>query len=201
MFCQVKDGSVVQVIPRPVPITINDIQYPKNIFQLWSEAELKAIDLLPYSENTVDSRFYQRGSLSYEVKADEVVGTYAQTAKDNDDLKNKMIEQVKRQASRHLEATDWMAIRASEGGTAIPDAVKSYRTQIRLESNEKEEQIKALSDFDAIKLYQATPYVETRKNADGENYTTEYNINLAQRYFAENPLADDDRAFVSLVKK
>ena len=54
---------------------------------------MKAIDLLPYSENTVDNRFYIRGSLSYEVKADEVVGTYAQTAKDNDDLKNKMIEQ------------------------------------------------------------------------------------------------------------
>ncbi len=75
MFAQVKDGAVVQVIPRPVPLTINDIQYPKNIFQVWSKEELKAIDLLPYSENTVDSRSYQRGNLSYEVKADEVVGT------------------------------------------------------------------------------------------------------------------------------
>ena len=201
MFAQVKDGSVVQVIPRPVPLTINDIQYPKNIFQLWSKAELKAIDLLPYSENTVDSRFYMRGNLSYEVKADEVVGTYAQTAKDNDDLKNKMIEQVKRQASRHLENTDWMALRASEGGTAIPDAVKTYRTAIRKESNDKETEIKNLSDLDAIKLYQATPHILTRKNEAGENYTTEINVNLAQNYFADDPLADDDKDFVSLVKK
>ncbi len=201
MFAQVKDGAVVQVIPRPVPITINDIQYPKNIFQVWSKAELKAIDLLPYSENTVDSRFYMRGNLSYEVKADEVVGTYAQTAKDNDDLKNKMIEQVKRQASRQLENTDWMALRASEGGTAIPDAVKTYRTAIRKESNDKETEIKALSDLDAIKLYQATPHILTRKNEAGENYTTETNLNLAQNYFADDPLADDDKDFVSLVKK
>ena len=183
MFAQVKDGAVVQVIPRPVPLTINDIQYPKNIFQVWSKEELKAIDLLPYSENTVDSRFYQRGNLSYEVKADEVVGTYAQTALDNDDLKNRMIEQVKRQASRHLESTDWMAIRASEGGSAIPENVKSFRSKIREESNSKETEIKALSNLDAIKLYQATPHILTRKNEAGENYTTEINVNLAQHYF------------------
>lgn len=201
MFAQVKDGAVVQVIPRPVPLTINDIQYPKNIFQVWSKEELKAIDLLPYSENTVDSRFYQRGNLSYEVKADEVVGTYAQTALDNDDLKNRMIEQVKRQASRHLESTDWMAIRASEGGSAIPENVKSFRSKIREESNSKETEIKALSNLDAIKLYQATPHILTRKNEAGENYTTEINVNLAQHYFADDPLAEVDPEYVSLVKK
>ena len=38
MFAQVKDGSVVQVIPRPVPLTINEIQYPKNIFQIWNNS-------------------------------------------------------------------------------------------------------------------------------------------------------------------
>ena len=200
MFCQVKDGAVVQVIPTPVPLKINDIQYPKNIFQLWSKAELKAIDLLPYSENTVDSRFYRRGNLSYEVKADEVVGTYAQTAKDNDGLKNKMIAEVKRQASIHLEATDWMAIRASEGGSAIPENVKSFRSKIREESNSKETEIKALSDLDAIKLYQATPHILTIKNEAGENYASEINVNLAQHYFADDPL-NNDPDFVSLVKK
>ena len=162
---------------------------------------MKAIDLLPYSENTVDSRFYQRGNLSYEVKADEVVGTYAQTALDNDDLKNRMIEQVKRQASRHLESSDWMAIRASEGGSAIPENVKSFRSKIREESNSKETEIKALSNLDAIKLYQATPHILTRKNEAGENYTTEINVNLAQHYFADDPLAEVDPEYVSLVKK
>lgn len=200
MFAQVKNGEVVQVIPRPIPLTINDIQHPKNIFQLWSNEELKAIDLLPYSENTVDSRFYDRGDLSYEVKADEVVGTYAQTAKDIDDLKTKMIEEVKRQASRLLESTDWMALRASEGGTAIPDEVKTYRTAVRTESNDKETEIKALSDLDAIKLYQKTPYVETRKNSDGVNYTIDVDLNLVHHYFTEDPLKDDSD-FVSLVKK
>tara|TARA_Y100001938_G_C8093182_1_gene436381 strand:+ start:1148 stop:1750 length:603 start_codon:yes stop_codon:yes gene_type:complete len=200
MFCQVKDGEVVQVIPRPVPITINDIQYPKQIFQKWSNAELKAIDLLPYLENTVDSRFYHRGELSYEVKSDEVIGTYAQTALDNDDIKNRMIEQVKRQASRLLESTDWMAWREGEGGTAIPDDVKTYRTAIRKESNDKEIEIKALSNLDAIKLYHATPHILTMKNKDDENYTTETDVNLVQHYFTSDPL-NVDPDFVSLVKK
>jgi len=113
-----------------------------------------------------------------------------------------MIEQVKRQASTHLEATDWMAIRASEGATAIPDSVKSYRTAIRKESNDKETEIKALSNLDAIKLYQATPHILTRKNSDGENYASEINVNLAQHYFADDPLNNDpDPDFVSLEKK
>lgn len=200
MFCQVSDNKVVKVIPHPTPITIGGIQYPKQIFQKWSNAELKAIDLFPYSENTVDGRFYQRGSLSYEIKSDEVIGTYAQTALDNDDIKNKMIAQVKRQASRHLENTDWMAWREGEGGTAIPDDVKTYRTAIRKESNDKETEIKALSNLDAIKLYQATPHILTMKNEDGENYTTETDVNLADHYFASDPL-NKDPDFVSLVKK
>ena len=55
MFAQVEDNEVVKVIPRPKGITIGDIQYPKNIFTLWSKQELKAIGLLPYQENTVDN--------------------------------------------------------------------------------------------------------------------------------------------------
>ena len=209
MFCQVKDGEVVQVIPRPVPLTINDIQYPKNIFTLWSKAELKAIGLLSYLENAIDTQFYERGNLSYEVKADEVVGTYAQTARDLDGIKDLMKIEVKRMATMILQPTDWMTLRASEGGTAIPDAVKAYRVAVRKESNDKETAIKALGDLDAVKLYEATPYIETRKKeitADdgsvsyGDEYESERHLDLVNHYFAEDPLADDP-AFVSLVKK
>ena len=154
MFCQIKDGEVVQVIPRPVPLTINDIQYPKNIFTLWSKAELKAIGLLSYLENAIDTQFYERGNLSYEVKADEVVGTYAQTARDLDGIKDLMKIEVKRMATMILQPTDWMTLRASEGGTAIPDAVKNDRKAVRKESNDKEAEINTLSDLDGIKTYQ-----------------------------------------------
>ena len=201
MFAQIEGGEVVKVIPRHKGITIGDTQYPKNIFTLWSKEELKNIGLLPYRENTVDNRFYQRGSLSYEVGSDEVVGTYAKTDKDVATLKEKMIEQVKNRASKLLAPTDWMVLRATEGGTAIPDAVKAYRVAIRKESNDKEAEIKALGNLGAVMLYEATPYIETRKNDAGEEVESERLVSLTNHYFAEDPLADDDPAFVSLVKK
>jgi len=94
-----------------------------------------------------------------------------------------------------------MAVRASEGGTAIPDNIKAYRVAVRKESNDKETAIKALGNLDAVKLYEATPYIETRKDDDDKEYESERHLDLATHYFAEDPLADDDPAFVSLVKK
>ena len=199
MFCQIEGGEVVKVIPRPTTIVVNGVTYPRQVFT--DKAQLTSLGILPYQENTVDNRFYQRGSLSYKIGSDEVVGTYAKTDKDVATLKEKMIEQVKNRALKLLAPTDWMVLRATEGGTAIPDAVKTYRTAIRKESNDKETEIKALSDLDAVMLYEATPYIETRKNDAGENIESEYPISLTNHYFAEDPLAKDDPSFVSLVKK
>ena len=66
-----------------------------------------------------------------------------------------------------------------------------------------------MSNLDAVKLYGATPYTETRKkeiyadNGDvsyGEEYEAERHLDLTTHYFAEDPLTDD-LSFVSLVKK
>ena len=209
MWSQVSGGAVIRVLAHPVPLVIGDTQYPKNIFTLWSKAELKAIGIMPYAETSVDSRYCNSGQLSYEIGEDEVKGTYATTDRDYAPLKLAMLDRTKAIASSILARDDWMAVRASEGGTAIPDAVKAYRVAVRKESNDKETAIKALGDLDAVKLYEATPYIETRKKkitADdgsvsyGDEYESERHLNLVNHYFAEDPLADDP-AFVSLVKK
>ena len=49
MWSQILGGQVLRVIPHPVPLTIGDIQYPRNIFIRWSKAELKAIGIMPYA--------------------------------------------------------------------------------------------------------------------------------------------------------
>ena len=210
MWSQVSGGQVLRVLAHPIPLVIGDIQHPKNIFTLWSKAELKAIGIMPYSETRVDSRYKYSGQLSYEIGEDEVRGTYATTDRDYAPLKLDMLEKTKSTASGLLARDDWMAIREAEGGTAMPDNVKAYRVAVRKESNDKETAIKALSDLDAVKLYEATPYIETRKKeifADdgsvsyGEEYESERHLNLVTHYFAEDPLAKDDPAFVSLVKK
>jgi hypothetical protein len=210
MWSQVINNKVDRVISHPLSLTIEGIQYPRNIFTLWSKAELKAIGIMPYAETTVDNRYCNSGALSYSIGSDEVTGTYATTDKEYASLKLEMLNSTKNTASGLLARDDWMAIRKAEGGAAMPDNVKTYRTAVRKESNDKETAIKALGDLDAVKLYEATPYIETRKkkivadNGDvsyGDEYTTERHLNLVTHYFTEDPLADDDPSFVSLVKK
>ncbi len=210
MWSQVSGGTVLRVIPHPVPLTIGDIQYPRNIFTRWTKAELKAIGIMPYAETSVDNRYKYSGKVSYTIGVDEVSGTYATTDKDHELLKLEMLDKTKKMASSILARDDWMAIREAEGGTAMPDNVKAYRVAIREESNDKETAIKALGDLDAVKLYEATPYIETRKeeivadNGDvsyGAEYELERHLDLVNHYFADDPLTVDDPSFVSLVKK
>ena len=210
MWSQISGGQVLRVISHPVPLTIGDIQYPRNIFTRWTKAELKAIGIMPYAETSVDSRYKYSGKVSYTIGADEVTGTYATTDKDHESLKLEMLDKTKKMASSMLVRDDWMAIREAEGGTAMPDNVKAYRVAVREESNDKETAIKALGDLDAVKLYEATPYTETRKeeivadNGDvsyGAEYESERHLDLVTHYFADDPLTVDDPTFVSLVKK
>jgi hypothetical protein len=45
------------------------------------------------------------------------------------------VAEVKAEAERRLRVTDWMVIRASEGGAAVPPDVLSQRAAIRAASN------------------------------------------------------------------
>ena len=209
MWSQVSNNKVDRVISHPIPLTIGDIQYPKVIFTRFTKAELKAIGIMPYTETSVDSRYCNQGELTYNIGSDEVTGTYATTDKDHAPLKLGMLDLTKATASSILARDDWMVIREAEGGTAMPDNIKAYRAAVREESNDKETAIKALGNLDAVKLYEATPYIETRKKkiyADdgdvsyGSNYESERHLNLVDHYLTEDPLADDP-SFVSLVKK
>ena len=202
MWSQISGGQVLRVLAHPIPLVIGDTQYPKNIFTLWSKAELEVIGIMPYREVPVDTKYHYSGTVSYEITENEVVGSYPSSSdKEYAQLKLAMLDKTKAVASSLLVRDDWMAIRASEGGTAIPDAVKAYRVAVRKQSNDKETAIKALGDLDAVKLYEATPYIETRKDDDDKEYESERHLDLVTHYFAEDPLAKDDPAFVSLVKK
>jgi hypothetical protein len=207
MWCQVSGNEVIRVIPSPIALTVDSIQYPRNIFTVWSASELKNIGIYPYSETVPNTTYHTIGSVSYNVGADAVTGTYATTDQDYAELKKGMLKQTKITAGNILLRDDWMSIREAEGGTAMPDNIKTYRAAIRTESGKKEDEINALSDLDAVKLYEATPYtyVYKVKNVDGTHGpTTEsitWHINLVEHYEASDPLAEVDPAFVSLEKE
>ena len=209
MWAEISSGQVLRTFAHPITITINGITYPRQIFQ--DSDELKKLGILPYRQNSIDTRYHYLGSLSYVIGSDEVVGTYDTTDKDISILKKEMIRQTRESASHILSRDDWMVIRETEGGTEMPANIKTYRAAVRTESGTKEDEINALSDLDAVKLYEATPYIETRKEkitnketgivSYGDNYETELYINLVEHYEASDPLAEVDPAFVSLVKE
>ena len=205
MWTKVTGGQVERVINSPITITVDNVTHPKSIFTKWTKPELKTIGIYPYREDSVDQRYYNTGNVSYAIGADEVVGSYTKTDKDIVSLKEGMISRTRSTASGILARDDWMSIRAAEGGTAIPDDIKTYRAEIRTESGTKEDEINALSDLDAIKGYEATSYTYVYKlqNEDGtygpDTETRTQHINLVTHYEATDPSVNDP-SFVSLTK-
>ena len=151
------------VVNKARGLTIGDVQYPRNIFVLWSKEELAAIGIKPYSEVHPDKRYYSDGALTRTETDGEMVGTYASVARDVDHLKSNMLGTVKSIAGSLQSAVDWYWSRAAKGGTAVPAEVATHATAIYTEMVSKETTIAALSDLAAVIVYQNTPMVETRK--------------------------------------
>jgi hypothetical protein len=164
----------VGLVKTPRGLTIDGIQHPRNIFNLWSKAELAAIGIKPAGITAVDTRYKNTGELTWDTSGAEAVGTYATTDKVAADLKTEMKASVNSNASSILAQSDWMSIRAADGGTAVPSAWATYRTALRTIANAKETEIDALADMDAVKAYEAHPVTYTRKTGttDAEGVTT-----------------------------
>ena len=164
----------VGLVKTPRGLTISGVQHPRNIFTHWTKAELAAIGIKPASITAVDSRYKNSGALTWDTTGEEAVGTYATTDIAVADLKTSMIASVNSNAASILAQSDWMSIRAADGGTAFPSAWATYRTAVRTTANAKETAIAALADIAAVKLYENHPVTYTRKTGttDAEGVTT-----------------------------
>lgn len=166
MWAMVKAGQVTAIYTRPKAITIGDIQHPASIFTSWTAEQKKAIGIYEYSEVNAspDSRYYKQGTSETVVNdsAGTVVKTWTPAAKNLADtgseedgdyqpgVKTQEINRVKATAAGLLQGSDWMAIRAAEGGTAVPSAVATYRAAVRTKSNSMETAINNAADMDAV---------------------------------------------------
>ena len=194
----VESGNVTTIYTRPKAITLNGIQHPRNIFTVWSAAELKDIGIYSYNEvnASVDSSFYTQGSSTVVVDdaAGTVTTTYTHNEKALEDITEKVVTQeavdevpavlyangaiktasipaveeesylniistglksqkkvlVKTTAASLLSGSDWLVIRAAEGGTAVPAAVATYRAAVRTTSGSMETAIDDAADMDAF---------------------------------------------------
>ena len=168
MWAMVNNNQVTAIYPRPKAITIDGIQHPAAIFTAWSKAEQTAKGIFEYIEvnSNPDSRYYTQGTSETVIdgSAGTVTKTWTPAAKDLADksetvdgetfvtlgVKSNEKSRVKSAAAGYLSSSDWMAIRAAEGGTAVPSAVATYRAAVRTKSNSMETAIDNASDTAAM---------------------------------------------------
>ena len=168
MCAKVQSGSVTEIYTRPKPLKIGDVQHPKNIFELWSEAELKAIGIYIVeidNTNLKDKEYYNNTNQRFNFASDKVTASYGSaTAKNLADysetvgenttnfsgLKTIHKNNINSDAAALLEKHDWMSIREAEGGTDMPSNIKTWRAAIRTKANAMCTQIDNAANVDAL---------------------------------------------------
>ena len=118
-----------------VAFTSGDINYPANWMRNASISEKNAIGITEVSDpDWYDQRFYWG----------------VDNPKDLAGLKTNWVAKQKAYAGSELAKTDWMIIRKEETSTAVPGATTTYRTAVRTQCKEREDQITACADTDAL---------------------------------------------------
>ncbi len=195
-----------QIIKTPKAMEIGDVLYPKAIFR--DSAQLTALGIKPYREVKPDSRYYWDGAYTVDTSGDEVVGTYAGTARDVATLKTGMLAKANSAVASRHDAIDWYWSRAAKGGTAVPSNIATYATTLYSEHETIKTAIAALTDLAGVMAYENKPHTETRKVKNtAEDGTVTYGpatttsareIDMCT-HFTANPTDEADPAFVSLV--
>jgi len=176
MWALVESGSVTQIYTRPKALSIGDVNYPSNIFMLWSASELEALGIYEVvidNTNLKDSRYYTNTDQSFAFGSGKVTATYGTatalpldnvlfTAQDETDglgtegevkrvgIRQGHIDAINFQSAGNLSPTDWMVVRAAEGGTAVPSSITTKRAAVRTKANAMCTQITNAANVDAL---------------------------------------------------
>ena len=185
MFALVESGSITKMLNGRRGITIGDIQHPRAIYTLWTEAERNALGIYEVvfdDTNKKDEKWYINTNQSYAFGSGKVTATYGTatakahadanfTAQDETDglgtegelksrgLKYKLIQDVKLEAANELAKTDWYVVRKTEESTAIPSSITTHRRAVRSKQASMETAITNASDTPALE----TLYTYTRQ--------------------------------------
>tara|TARA_R100001594_G_C3959576_1_gene245007 strand:+ start:248 stop:790 length:543 start_codon:yes stop_codon:yes gene_type:complete len=156
MWALVESNSISKIYTKPTSLLLNGLRHPSNIFSLWTEAELKAIGIYEITidrSNFKDTTYYSNTTITYTYNSssDTVTGAYGTaTAKDLATLKIQKKNLINEEAFSTLKDSDWLAIRAAEGGTAVPSSWATWRAGVRTKANDMQTLIDNAADVDAL---------------------------------------------------
>jgi len=193
-----------EIIKTPRAMTIGDLQYNKEVFH--DPEKLKELGIKPFRRVMPDARYWRTTSVSIDTSGDEVIATYTKVGKDTDVLIQDMLDEIKRQLTSKLEATDWYYLRKLRNGTDVPDDIQEYSDTLYAEYDTKKTEITAMTKMSQIQEYQNRPHTEVRQVETYKNNKTIYgpettsftrHINMCMHWTA-SPNDKVDPAFVSL---
>ena len=155
MYALIENNEIKEIFSNIRSLKINDIQYPKNIFTVWSESELNNVGLYTVvfdNSNKKDNSFYTNTDVSYAFADGKVTASYGTaTAKELLGLKSQKKAIIKQQAGDILIKKDWYVIKATEVESySVPEAITTYRADVRTASNDMESKIDACSTVDEL---------------------------------------------------
>ena len=190
MWALVTDNTITKILNNPRRLIIDDIQYSRKIFSLWSvsEKEAKGIyEVVFDNTNKKDEAYYTNTNQSFAFADGVVTASYGSatakahadtlwTAQDEIDgkgtegevatrgLKYNLIQTIKAQAANILQGTDWYIVRKADADTDVPSAITTFRAAVRTKAAAMETLITNASNTPAIEtLY---TYVNTADEGD-----------------------------------
>ena len=183
MYALIQNNEIVKVFANPEGFTLNGNQYSSQIFFLWSRAEKEEIGIYEIetnSSNFKDESYYINTNEIFAFSNGKATRSWGNAfAKQLEDvnavdqngapilrdgvqlvtkgLKSQKISISKQQTAGLLSNTDWYVTRKSDVGTAIPQEIQDFRTEVRAVSNQQEIQINACTTVEQLKsLYEYT---------------------------------------------
>jgi hypothetical protein len=184
MYALVQDKKIVKYFAYPKGFTLNDNQYPADIFTKWTKEQKEALGIYEVifdDSNKKDEAYYINTNQSFNFADGKVTASYGTAfdkaledvdAVDKDGkpilqdgvqvvtygLKTNKKSVIKSQASGLLAPTDWYIVKASEvEGYTVPTEVSTFRADVRTKSNEMETLIDDCTTVAQLKsLYEYT---------------------------------------------
>jgi len=143
MWALVESGNVTKLYARPKSLTLGDVNYPSNIFSVWTSSELEAIGIYEVvidNTNFKNQEYYNNTNQTFAFADGTVTASYGTatarpldnvlfTAEDEEANANNIEGTVKQpgvrppklvavdtEAYELLQPNDWMVVKATETG-------------------------------------------------------------------------------------
>ena len=181
--------NITEIIAHPKSLVIDNIRHPRALFSAWTDAERKAIGIVPVTTtgSHLDIKYYIEVDEAFAVAGDKnsVVRTIGVKAADkkltdtdevdengdpllDDDgvqiitlgLKSNAKNKATTSANGLLQGFDWLIQRKVTANTAIPSAVTTYMAAIRTDHGNICTALDAAADMDAFIALHTTTYNE-----------------------------------------